>query len=80
MNYEELERASKLLDELSQIENLMGCVEYSSRDCELKCWKFKMTFNGGYKLKILALLKEIKNELIKELEELGVVENEFRGN
>jgi hypothetical protein len=53
----------------------MGCVEYSSKDCELKCWKLKMTFNGGYKLKILALLKEIRNELIEELKELGVTED-----
>lgn len=35
-----------------------------------------MNFNGGYKLKILALLKEIRTELIEELKELGVMENE----
>lgn len=74
MNYKELKRANKLLEELSQIENLTGCVEYSSRDCELKCWKFKMAFNGEYKLKILALLKEIRNDMIEELKELGVTE------
>lgn len=76
MNYKELEKANKLLEELRQIENLMGCVEYSSKDCKLKCWKFEMNFNGGYKLKILALLKEIRTELIEELKELGVMENE----
>lgn len=80
MNYKELERANKLLEELRKIENLMGSVEYSSKDCELKCWKFEMNFNGGYKLKILALLKEIRAELIEELKELGVTENELRGN
>lgn len=37
MNYKELEKANKLLEELRQIENLMGCVEYSSKDCKLKC-------------------------------------------
>ena len=75
MNYEELKRANKLLDELRRIENLMGYVEYGSKDCELKCWKFEMTFNGGYKLKILALLKEIRAELVKELEKLEVTED-----
>ena len=36
--------------------------------------KFKMAFNGEYKLKILALLKEIRNDMIEELKELGVTE------
>lgn len=75
MNYTELEKANKLLNEIKNIDRMIeDIVDYNHVEIETE-------YAGGHfgekhKQKFVNILKEIKNELIEELKELGVVEND----
>ena len=73
MNYTELEKAINLLIEIRSIDKMIGdIVDYNYVEIETEhAGKY---FGEKHKQKFMNILKEIKNELIEELKELGVTE------
>lgn len=72
MNYRELERANELLNEIREIDFKLRQLENPLNYARISINDYKMYFNDKYKQKII----EVINEMIKELNELGVTENE----
>ena len=75
MNYRELEKANGILEEikeidykLRQLENPLNYARISINDC-------KMYFNDKYKQKFVDIIKEIRDDMVKELNGLGVTED-----
>jgi hypothetical protein len=82
MNYKELERANELYREIKDINDVLETIKGYSSDIRVST-RYSLAdmdfdkivyFNGKRKEKILDTLKEIKDEMIKELNELGVTE------
>lgn len=75
MNYEELEKAMNLLNETKKIDMMIeNIVDYNYVEIETE--HAANCFGEKHTQKFINVLKEIKEEIIKELNELGVVENE----
>lgn len=82
MNYKELERANELYEEVEKVNKIIQTLkDYSSNVKISTGYRFagmdfdtNFYFKGKHKEKILDTLKEIKTEMIKELNELGVTE------
>lgn len=75
MNYKELEKANGLLNEIKKIDLMTeDIVDYNYVEIETE--HATNCFGEKHKQKFINVLKEIKEEIIKELNELGVVENE----
>lgn len=73
MNYRELEKAINLLIEIRNIDRLIGdIVNYNYVEIETE--HAGSHFGEKHKQKFVNILKEIKDELIEELKELGVTE------
>lgn len=82
MNYTELQKANDLLNEIKKINNFLATVKgYSSNirvstHYRLAYMDFDeiVYFSDKHKEQIIEVIKEIKDEMIKELNELGVTE------
>jgi hypothetical protein len=73
MNYKELEKANGLLNEIKNIDRMIeDIVDYNYVEIVTK--RTGKSFGEKYKQKFINVLKEIKEEIIKELKELGVTE------
>lgn len=76
MNYKELEKANGLLEEIREIDLKLRQFEHPFNRVRISIDDYVISFNEKYKQKIVNILKEIKDEMIKELNELGVVEDD----
>ena len=84
MNYKELKRANELYNEINEINDFLEKIKNRNNSIRVSThyYDFGMNvdgivyFNGKHKEKILDTLKEIKDEMINELNELGVVEDD----
>lgn len=76
MNYEELEKANGLLNEIKEIDFHISRIEHPINRVRITLDDYFISFKEKYKQKFTAILKEIKEEMIEELNELGVIENE----
>ena len=84
MNYEELQIANDLLKEIKNINDLLQVMKECSNYIRISTsYRFdgmdvdcNVYFVGNHKDKILEVIKGIKDEMLKELNELGVVEND----
>lgn len=76
MNYKELEEANKLLKEIKEIDFHIRQIEHPLNRARISVDDYFISFNDKYKQKITAILKEIRDEKLKELTELGVTEND----
>lgn len=75
MNYKELEKAINLLNETKKIDMMTeNIVDYNYVEIETE--HAANCFGEKHTQKFINVLKEIKKEIIKELNELGVVEND----
>lgn len=73
MNYTELEKANGLLNGIKDIDIMTeDIVDYNYVEIETK--HVEKSFGEKHKQKFVNVLKEIKNELVEELKELGVTE------
>lgn len=73
MNYTELEKANGLLNEIKDIDRMIeDIVDYNYVEIETEY--VEKFFREKHKQKFVNVLKEIKNELVEELKELGVTE------
>ena len=83
MNYREFKRANELYGEINKINDFLKIIKTYSTD--IKVSKNFLSFNinddivyfsGEHKQKFVNILKKIKEEMIEELNELGVVEDD----
>lgn len=74
MNYRELEKANELLNEIREIDLKLRQLENPLKRITIN--DYFIPFNEKYKQKFTAILKEIRDEMVKELNELGVTEND----
>lgn len=73
MNYKELENAINLLNETKKIDMMIeDIVDYNYVEIETE--HATNYFGEKHQQKFINVLKEIKEEIIKELNELGVTE------
>ena len=76
MNYKELEKANGLLEEIKEIDFHINRIEHPINHVRITLDDYFIPFNEKYKQKFTAILKEIRDEKLKELNELGVVEDD----
>lgn len=76
MNYKELEKANGLLEEIKKIDFHISRIEHPINRVRITLDDYFISFNDKYKQKFVNILKEIRDEKLKELNELGVTENE----
>ena len=76
MNYKELEKANGLLEEIREIDFHIGQIEHPLNRARISINDYFISFNDKYKQKFTVILKEIRDEKLKELNELGVTEND----
>ena len=74
MNYRELEKANELLNEIREINLKLRQLENPLKRITIN--DYFIPFNEKYKQKFTAILKEIRDEMVKELNELGVTEDD----
>lgn len=73
MNYRELEKANGLLEEIKEIDLKLRQLEHPFYRVRITIEDYFISFNEKYKQKFVDILKEIRDEMLKELNELGVV-------
>lgn len=76
MNYRELEKANELLGEIRGIDLKLRQLENPLNYARISINDYKMYFNDKYKQKFVDIIKEIRDEMVKELNKLGVVEDD----
>lgn len=76
MNYRELEKANGLLNEIREIDLKLRQLEHPFNRVRISIDDYFISFNEKYKQKFENILKEIRDEKLKELNELGVFEND----
>lgn len=76
MNYKELEKANGLLVEIREIDFHISQIEHPLNRVRITVDDYFISFNDKYKQKFVDILKEIRDEKLKELNELGVTEDE----
>ena len=76
MNNKELEKANGLLEEIKEIDFHISRIEHPINRVRITLDDYFISFNEKYKQKFTAILKEIRDEKLKELNELGVTEND----
>lgn len=82
MNYKELKRAGELYEEINKINDFLNKLKTYSTDIKIST-NFQsfnihneiVYFSGKHKEKIIEVIEDITGEMIKELNELGVVED-----
>ena len=74
MNYEELEKANGLLNEIRDIDFHIRQIEHPLNRARISVDDYFISFDEKYKQKFTAILKEIRDEKLKELNELGVTD------
>lgn len=74
MNYTELQKANDLLGEIKEIDFYLRVTDDAIGNIRIRTNNRVIFFNNKYKPKFMAIMKEIRNELIEELKELGVTE------
>jgi len=75
MNYTELQKANDLLKEIKEIDFNIRMIENPHRDINIGINDYYVPFGSKYKPKFVAIMKEIRTELIEELKKLGVTED-----
>lgn len=83
MNYKEFKRANELYKEINKINDFLKKIKTYSTDIKVSTnfQSFNISdeivyFSGEHKQKFVNILKEIKEEMIEELNELGVTEDD----
>lgn len=73
MNYEELREANELVDELHRINWVIKKIGIE-KCVPMYCFNYKAILFDKQTEKVLDILKEIRDEMVKRLNELGVTE------
>lgn len=76
MNYRELEKANWLLNEIKEIDFILKMIKSPVKDMKIGVSDYSIYFGCEYKKKFITVINEIRDEMVKELNELGVVEDD----
>ena len=85
MNYKEFEKANKMYEKINEINDFLKIIKSSNMNVKVSTdyrtfGDFKVDkivcINGKKKEKIIEVIEKIKDEMVKELNELGVTEYE----
>lgn len=76
MNYKELEKANGLLEEIREIDLKLRELENPLSYARISINEYNIYFNDRYKQKFVNIIKEIRDEMVEKLNELGVTEDE----
>lgn len=74
MNYREIRKANDLIDEIKKMDSLTKDVQSPLRGIWLSSGSTVVALKDEQKTKVMQALLEIRRELAKKLEELGVTE------
>ena len=74
MNFRETKEANELIDELENLDSLIIDVQSPVRTLKVSTRFNEVTLMDEHKVKVIQVLLEIRGELAKKLEELGVTE------
>lgn len=74
MNYREIRKVNDLIDELKKIDSFIIDVQSPFRKIWGSTNDIVVTLKKKHKTKVIQVLLEIRGELARELEELGVTE------
>lgn len=75
MNYEELQVATDLLKKITEIDFYLKMTKMSPSKIEIRVHCHVIFFDNEYKQKFDDTLKEIRDNMVEELNKLGVVED-----
>lgn len=75
MNYTELQKANDLLKKIKEIDFYLRMVDRSTGNIRISINDHIIFLNNKYKQRFDVVMKEIRAELIEELNKLGVVED-----
>lgn len=76
MNYKELEKANGLLEKIKEIDLKLRQLEHPFYRVRITIEDYFISFNEKYKQKFVDILKGIRDEMVEELNKLGVTEND----
>lgn len=74
MNYREIRKVNDLIDEFKKIDSFIIDVQSPFRKIWVSTNDIVVTLKKKHKTKVIQVLLEIRGELARELEELGVTE------
>lgn len=74
MNYREIRKVNELIDETKKIDSFIRDVQSPFRKIWVSTNDIVVTIKKKHKTKVIQVLLEIRGELARELEELGVTE------
>lgn len=75
MNYEELQKANDLLEKIKEIDYNLRAFERADNNIRIAVNDYLLFLDKKYKKKFIDSIKEIRDELVEELNKLGVVED-----
>lgn len=75
MNYAELQKATDLLKKITEIDFYLKMTKMSPSKIEIRVHCHVIFFDNEYKQKFDDTLKEIRDNMVEELNKLGVVED-----
>lgn len=76
MNYTELEKANGILNRIKEIDFILKMIKSPVKDMKIGVNDYLIYFGSEHKKRFITVINEIRDEMLKELNELGVVENE----
>lgn len=74
MNFREIKKVNELIDEAKKIDSLIRDIQSPFRKIWVSTNDIVVTIKKEHKTKVIQVLLEIRGELARELEELGVTE------
>lgn len=74
MNFREVKKANKLIDEIKKLDSFTIDIQNPERTLTVSSQFDGVTIKKAHKIKIMQVLFGIRHELADELEELGVTE------
>lgn len=74
MNYREIKEVNDLIDEIKSLDNFIVYIQPPVRIIKVSSNHKEVRLEDEHKTKVMRVLLEIRGELAKKLEELGVTE------
>lgn len=74
MNFREIRKANKLIDEIKNLDSFITDVQIPGNTLKVYTNFNKVTLMKEHKTKVIQVLLEMRGELARKLEELGVIE------
>lgn len=76
MNFREAKEANKLIDELENLDSFITDVQIPGKVLTVYTNFNNVSLKGEHKTKVIQVILGMRREMVKELNELGVVEDD----